>query len=60
MADDDCRADQAISLDLHEELGGQLPHFDAPGSHYIPDMCRELGLPYVSLLGLMRREKWAL
>ena len=27
-------------------------------SHYIPDVCRELGLPCVSLLGLMRREKW--
>ncbi len=29
-------------------------------SHYIPDVCRELGLPCISLLGLMRREKWVL
>jgi hypothetical protein len=27
-------------------------------SHYIPDVCRELGIPCVSLLGLMRRESW--
>jgi hypothetical protein len=26
--------------------------------HYIPDVCRELGVPCVSLLGLMRRENW--
>lgn len=29
-----------------------------PRSHYIPDVCRELGIPCVSLLGLMRREGW--
>ncbi len=27
-------------------------------SHYIPDVCRELGIPCISFLGLMRREKW--
>ncbi len=27
-------------------------------SHFIPDVCRELGLPCISLLGLMRRESW--
>lgn len=27
-------------------------------SHYIPNVCRELGLPCISLLGMMRREKW--
>lgn len=27
-------------------------------SHFIPDVCRELGLPCISFLGLMRREKW--
>lgn len=27
-------------------------------SHYIPDVCREMGIPCVSLLGLMRREGW--
>lgn len=29
-------------------------------THYIPDVCRELGLPCVGLLGLMRREGWKL
>jgi len=28
-------------------------------SHYIPDVCRDLGVPCINLLGLMRREKWA-
>jgi hypothetical protein len=28
-------------------------------THFIPDVCRELGIPCISLLGLMRREKWA-
>lgn len=27
-------------------------------THYIPDVCRELGIPCISLLGLMRREGW--
>lgn len=27
-------------------------------SHYIPDVCRELGIPCISFLGLMRREAW--
>ncbi|MBI3617897.1 MAG: DUF4411 family protein [Candidatus Omnitrophica bacterium] len=27
-------------------------------SHFIPDVCRELGIPCISFLGLMRREKW--
>lgn len=27
-------------------------------THFIPDVCRELGVPCISLLGLMRREKW--
>jgi hypothetical protein len=27
-------------------------------SHFIPDVCRELGIPSISLLGLMRREGW--
>ncbi|MGH2396122.1 MAG: DUF4411 family protein [bacterium] len=31
-----------------------------PRSHYIPDVCRELGIPCISLLGLMRREGWKL
>lgn len=29
-------------------------------SHFIPDVCRELGLPCISLLGLMRKEGWKL
>lgn len=28
--------------------------------HYIPDVCRDLGVPCINLLGLMRREKWVL
>lgn len=27
-------------------------------SHFIPDVCRELGISCISLLGLMRREGW--
>lgn len=27
-------------------------------SHFIPDVCRDLGLPCINLLGLMRREGW--
>lgn len=27
-------------------------------SHFIPDVCRDLGVPCVNLLGLMRRKKW--
>jgi Domain of unknown function (DUF4411) len=27
-------------------------------THYIPDVCRDLGLPCINLLGLMRREGW--
>jgi hypothetical protein len=29
-------------------------------THFIPDVCRELGQPCISLLGLMRREGWKL
>ena len=29
-----------------------------PKKHYIPDVCRDLGLPCINLLGLMRRQKW--
>ena len=27
-------------------------------SHFIPDVCREMGVPCFNLLGLMRRENW--
>lgn len=26
--------------------------------HYIPDVCRDLGVPCINILGLMRKEKW--
>lgn len=26
--------------------------------YYIPDVCRDLGVPCINLLGLIRREKW--
>jgi hypothetical protein len=26
--------------------------------YYIPDVCRDLGVPCINLLGLMRKEKW--
>ena len=29
-------------------------------SHFIPDVCRELGLPCTNLLGLIRAENWSL
>ena len=28
-------------------------------AHYIPDVCRDLGVSCINLLGLMRRERWA-
>jgi hypothetical protein len=27
-------------------------------NHFIPDVCRDLGIPCINILGLMRREKW--
>ena len=27
-------------------------------AYFIPDVCRDLGVPCINLLGLMRREKW--
>ena len=27
-------------------------------THFIPDVCREMGVPSISFLGLMRREGW--
>ena len=29
-----------------------------PKNYYIPDVCRDLGVACINLLGLMRREKW--
>lgn len=28
--------------------------------YFIPDVCRDLGVPCINFLGLMRREKWTL
>jgi hypothetical protein len=30
----------------------------AKRTHYIPDVCRDLGIPCINLLGLIRREHW--
>lgn len=27
-------------------------------THFIPDVCRDLGIPCINLLGMMRRETW--
>jgi Domain of unknown function (DUF4411) len=27
-------------------------------THYLPDVCRDLGIPCINLLGMMRREGW--
>jgi hypothetical protein len=27
-------------------------------THYIPDVCRDLGVSCINLLGLLRRERW--
>lgn len=29
-------------------------------THFIPDVCREMGIPCFNLLGLMRKEGWTL
>lgn len=31
---------------------------NARRTHFIPDVCRDLGIPCINLLGLMRREGW--
>jgi hypothetical protein len=28
-------------------------------THFIPDVCRELGIPCISILGMIRREGWS-
>jgi len=30
----------------------------AKRTHYLPDVCRDFGIPCINLLGLMRREHW--
>jgi len=29
-------------------------------AYFVPDVCRDLGVPCINFLGLMRREKWAM
>jgi hypothetical protein len=31
---------------------------NAKRTHYIPDVCRDLGIPCINLLGFMRRQNW--
>lgn len=53
---------------LAKQTGGIVVTQETPAAeknrprrtHFIPDVCRELGIPCISLLGLMRREKWVL
>jgi hypothetical protein len=33
---------------------------NAKRTHYVPDVCRDLGVSCINLLGLARREKWTL
>lgn len=56
----------AYVIALAKLQGGEVITGETPASekrypkrsHYIPDVCRELGLPCFNFLGLMRREKW--
>lgn len=53
---------------LAQQKGGIVVTQETPAAeknrprrtHFIPDVCRELGIPCISLLGMMRREKWVL
>lgn len=53
---------------LAQQKGGIVVTQETPAAeksrprrtHFIPDVCRELGVPCISLLGMMRREKWVL
>jgi len=53
---------------LAQQRGGIVVTQETPAAeknrprrtHFIPDVCRELGIPCISLLGMMRREKWTL
>lgn len=56
----------AYVIALAQQRGAVVVTQETPASekrnpkrtHYIPDVCRELGIASVSLLGLMRREQW--
>ena len=60
-------ADPYVSA-LAQQKGGIVVTQETPAAeknrprrtHFIPDVCRELGIPCISLLGMMRREKWVL
>lgn len=57
----------AYVIALAQQRGGIVVTQETPAAekqrprrtHFIPDVCRELGIPCISLLGMMRREKWA-
>ena len=42
---------------VSQETSAQEKH-RARQNYFIPDVCRDLGIPCVNLLGMMRREKW--
>ncbi len=56
----------AYVIALAQQVGGIVVTQETPAAeknrprrtHFIPDVCRELGVPCISLLGMMRREKW--
>ena len=58
----------AYVIALSQQRGGIVVTQETPAAekqrprrtHFTPDVCRELGIPCISLLGLMRREKWVL
>lgn len=43
---------------VSQETSAQEKHRPAK-AHYIPDVCRDLGISCINLLGVMRREKWS-
>jgi hypothetical protein len=43
---------------VSQETSAQEKH-KPPRQYYIPDVCRDVGVPCINLLGLMRREKWS-
>jgi hypothetical protein len=58
----------AYVIALAKLLGGIVVTQETPAAekrnpkrtHFIPDVCREMGIPCFNLLGLMRREGWML
>lgn len=58
----------AYVIALAQVRGGTVVSQETPAAekknarqdHYVPDVCRELGVACVSLLGLFRQQKWTL